>query len=136
MICSYEKEIKTNTECALVETVLDGTRKIIFGICRYVQNDKATDPERPSADSFETIADNRLYGIVGSGRDTKVVKVTPISAAELEKVTGVDSYDFGAEALEQDEWAKVVKAGSDKVIKVLADHADQEFIDSEVDEID
>jgi hypothetical protein len=136
MICSYKKEIKTNTECALVETVLDGTRKIIFGICRYVQNDKATDPERPSADSFETIASNRLYGIVGSGHDEEIVTVTPVSAAELEKVTGVDSYDFGTEALEQDEWAKVVKAGSDKVIKVLADHAEQEFIDSEVDEID
>lgn len=135
MISSYENEIRTNTECALVETLLDGTRKIIFGICRYVQNDKATDPERPSADSFEKIADNRLYGIVGCGHDTKVVKVTPVSAAELEKATGVDSYDFGTEALEQDEWAKVVKAGSDNVIKVLADHADQEFLDSEVDEI-
>lgn len=135
MIGSYEKEIKTNTECALVETLLDGTRKIIFGICRYVQNDKATDPERPSADSFETIADNRLYGIVGSGHDAKVVKVTPISAAELEKATGVDWYTSGSEALEQDEWAKVVKAGSDKVIKVLADQDEQDFIDSEVDEI-
>ncbi len=135
MICSYEKEIKTNTECALVETLLDGKRTIILGICRYVKNDKATDPERPSADSFEKIASNRLYGIVGSGHDEKVVKVTPVSAAELETATGVDSYDFGTEALEQDEWAKVVKSGSDKVVKALADQADQDFIDSEVDEI-
>ena len=132
MICSYEKEIKTNTECALVETLLDGKRKVVFGICRYVQNDKATDPERPSADSFEKIASNRLYGIVGSGHDEKIVKVTPVSAAELEKATGVDWYTSGSEALEQDEWAKVIKAGSDKVIKVLADHAEQEFIDSEI----
>lgn len=135
MICSYEKEIKTNTECALVETLLDGTRKIVFSICRYVQNDKASDPERPSADSFEKIASNRLYGIVGSGHDEKIVKVTPVSAAELEKATGVDWYTSGSEALEQDEWVKVVKTGSDRVLKAIADQDEQDFIDSEVDEI-
>lgn len=135
MITSYEKEIKTNTECAVVEYEFKG-KPIKLGICRYIQNDKATDPERPSADSFETIASNRMYGYGYDTDSMKLVSVTPVSREDLEKLTGVDWYDAGAEALEQDEWAKIIRAGSSKAVVANCEHQDQEFIDSEVDEID
>ena len=135
MITSYENEIKTNTECAVVEYEVDG-RHLKLGICRYIQNDKATDPERPSADSFETIASNRMYGYGYDSSSLKLVSVTPVSREDLEKLTGVDWYDAGAEALEQDEWAKVIRTGSNKAIAATCALQDQEFINSEVDEID
>lgn len=135
MIGSYEKEIKTNTECAVVEYEVDG-RAIKLGICRYVQNDKATDPERPSADSFEKIASNRMYGYGYNSDSLKLVSCTPVDRVELEKLTGVDWYEAGSEALEQDEWAKVIRTGTSQRDAALMLNQDQEFIDSEVDEID
>jgi len=135
MISSYEKEIKTNTECAVVEYEYKG-KTVKLGICRYIQNDKAEDPERPSADSFETIASNRMYGYGYDDSSLKLVSITPVSREDLEKLTGVDWYDAGAEALEQDEWAKVIRTGSNKAIAANCAFQDQEFIDSEVDEID
>ena len=129
MFVSYEtkKEIRTNTECATVEVLVDGETTIVLGICRYVQNDKAEDPERPSADSFEKIASNRIYGYFGAAYTKEIVKVTPVTASELEKLTGVDSYDFGSNALKHDEWAKVIRKGSDPRAKAIADHQDAEF---------
>ena len=135
MISSYEKEIKTNTECAVVEYEFKG-KPVKLGICRYIQNDKAVDPERPSADSFEIIASNRMYGYGYDDKYLKLVSVTPVSREDLEQLTGVDWYDAGAEALEQDEWAKIIRSGSSKAIAADCEHQDQEFIDSEIDEID
>lgn len=135
MIKSYESEIKTNTECAVVEYEVNG-KPVKLGICRYIQNDKAEDPERPSADSFLVIASNRMYGYGYDSSSMKLVSVTPVSREDLEKLTGVDWYDAGAEALEQDEWAKVIRTGSNKAIAANCAFQDQEFIDSEVDEID
>lgn len=135
MIKSYEAEIKSNTECATVEVLVDGTTKVVLGICRYIEGPGAEDKERPSADSFETIASNRIYGYFGNGHDVKIVKVDPIGRALLEQMTGVDWYTAGAEALEQDEWAKVISKGSDPTVKAIADFRDREFIEDEVDEI-
>lgn len=134
MIKSYESEIKSNTECATVEVLVDGKTKIVLGICRYIEGPGAEDPERPSADSFETIADNRIYGFYGNGHDVQIVKVDPIGRALLEQKTGVDWYTAGAEALEQDEWVKVISKGSDPKVKAIADHQDREFVADEVDE--
>ena len=54
---------------------------------------------------------------------------------EPEQKTGVDWYTAGAEALEQDEWVKVISKGSDPAVKAIADHQDREFVEDEVDEI-
>lgn len=123
MIGGYRKEIGTNTQCAIVMGTLKDGRKIKFAVCRYVKNEFAEDKWRPSADSFKKIAENKAYEYFG---DTDFVpkRVKRVTKEELEKITGVDWYDFGKCALEQDQWAKLISGGIEQVI---ADHADKEF---------
>lgn len=131
MFGTYTREIKIATECAVVAVLVDNKTPIRVGICRYVQSDAADDPDCESADSFEKIAKNRAYGLFGSGHDFTVTEVKPVSRDELEKLTGVDWYKFGSEALEQDQWTKVIRKGSDPTMKAIADYEDQEFEDDE-----
>lgn len=117
------EEINNDTECAIVDVVVDDEDTLKLAICRYVDNE---DGDRGDADDFETIAHNSVYGLYGSGHNTKVENIENLSHTDFENRTGMKRKNYGNKALETDYSVKILSSGkvngeTDNKMKALDD---------------
>ena len=120
---NHKREIDEHTECAIVDIEVDDEDTLKLAICRYIDG---VDGQRGDADDFETIANNAVYGLYGSGHDKKVVNVEKLSHTDFENRTGMKREKYGNNALETDYSVKILSSGkinkkSDNIMKALGD---------------